>query len=92
MELQPDGIAVTTICPGYVKTAFQSHIIGGTVPQKVASSRAFTITADECAEAIARGVERGSRTVLTPRIGWALVWFARLFPRLADARLGSMLR
>lgn len=87
MELKSDGIQVITVCPGYVNTGFQSHIIGGKVPPALVSSRRFAIPVEACARAIAQGVERNRRTVMAPRMGWLLVAMARLFPRLVDAQL-----
>ena len=87
MELKRDGIHAMIVCPGYVDTHFQSHILGGQVPPGVARYRRFRITAGQCAEAIARGVERNARTVVTPRAGWLLIAFARLFPGLVEAQL-----
>ena len=91
MELRADGIHVIAVCPGYVRTDFQKHVLGSArAPQRIANTRAFLITAEQCAEAIVRGVERGSRTVVTPRVGWAFVVFARLFPRVLDWYLPQM--
>lgn len=87
MELQRDGIHVMTVCPGYVDTGFQSHIMGGSVPVEIARSRRFSITAPECARAIVRGIERDARTVVTPGSAWLLVAAARLLPSLVDAQL-----
>jgi short-subunit dehydrogenase len=87
MELKRDGIHAITVCPGYVDTRFQANILGGVVPDTLARYRRFTITAEQCAEAIARGVERNARTVVTPRVGWLLIALTRLFPRLVDAQL-----
>lgn len=87
MELKRDGIHAMTVCPGYVNTKFQSHILGGSVPSQIARSRRFSITVDECARAIAGGVERNARTVVTPRAGWILVALERLFPALVDTQL-----
>jgi hypothetical protein len=52
--------------------------------------RPLAITAERCAEAIARGVERNARTVVVPLSGWMLVLVERLFPFLVDARLERM--
>jgi short-subunit dehydrogenase len=90
MELRGSGVQVVAVCPGYVKTGFPEHVLAGQIPAPVARRRHFTITAEECAEAIVRGVERGRRTVVTPRLGWAFVWFARLFPRTADGVLAGL--
>jgi short-subunit dehydrogenase len=87
MELRRDGIHAMTVCPGYVDTRFQSHIMGGSVPAEVAKSRRFAISARKCAEAIAGGVERNARTVVTPRTAWLLIAAARLLPGLVEGQL-----
>jgi len=89
-ELRPYGVHVMAVCPGYVRTGFQSHVLAGRSPSSVAGTRErFAITAEQCAEAIARGIERNARMVLTPRVGWLLVWGARLLPRVVEARLST---
>jgi len=89
IELRADGIRMMTVCPGYVNTDFHSHAIG-TPPSMIAGAKPFAISATRCAEAIARGVERDARTVVTPGIGWFLVWLERVFPSVVDSRLGSL--
>jgi short-subunit dehydrogenase len=90
MELQRDGIRAMTVCPGYVKTAFQQNAHGGKVPAAVARTRRFAITAEQCASAIRRGVERDARTVVTPRAAWLLVAAMRVAPGLVRAQLAAM--
>ena len=90
MELSSQGIHSMLVCPGYVQTGFQQHVIAGRPPQPVERSRRFAITADQCATAIRRGVERDARTVVTPGVGWVLVAVARLFPGLVQARMARM--
>lgn len=92
MELKRDGIHAMAVCPGYVQTAFQSHVLGGKPPVAIALRKRFAITAEECAEALVRGVERDRRLVVTPRSGWFVVWAARFFPALVEARLEAMLQ
>jgi short-subunit dehydrogenase len=88
MELRPFGIHAMAVCPGYVRTGFQAHVLAGHAPGGLASTRdRFAITAEQCAEAIARGVERNARTVVTPRVGWLMVAGARLLPWLVDAQM-----
>lgn len=87
MELRQYGIRVVTVCPGHVTTGFSGHALEGRVPERVARTRRFAITAEQCAEAIARGVERDARTVMAPAVGWFLVGLERLFPSLVDAQL-----
>jgi short-subunit dehydrogenase len=90
MELRRDGIRTMMVCPGYVKTAFHENARGGAVPESVARARRFAITAEQCAAAIRRGVERDARTVVTPAAAWFLVVAMRLFPGLVEARLAAI--
>ncbi len=87
IELRRYGIHAMTVCPGYVSTNFQNHVLVGRPPESVRDSRMFRISAQQCAEAIAGGVERDARTVVTPRASWVFVLLERLFPRLIDAKL-----
>jgi short-subunit dehydrogenase len=91
MELRRDGVQTMMVCPGYIKTRFQQNVRGaGTAPDKVLAARARAITAEQCAAAIRRGVERDARTVVTPRIGWLLVLAMRLFPALVEAKMAAL--
>ena len=90
MELRRDGVHAMTVCPGYVSTGFQSHVLAGKPPSSVQRSRRFRITAQQCADAIARGVERDARTVVVPRAGWLFVMMERLLPKLVDGQMERM--
>lgn len=92
MELRGDGIHAMSVCPGYVSTKFQDHMLMGSPPAKVRDSNWFRVRPEECAEAIARGVEKNARTVVTPRAGWAFVALERLFPGWIDRRLEAIYR
>lgn len=87
MELRRRGVHVMAVFPGYVDTAFQAHAAGASPPEEVVKGRRFAVTAEECARAVVRGIERRSETVVTPRIGWALIWLNRLLPRLLETRM-----
>jgi short-subunit dehydrogenase len=89
-ELKPHGIHAMAVCPGYVKTEFQAHALGTRPPAAIAKGRRFAISAAQCAEAIARGVERDARTVVVPRIGWVLIGLSRLLPALVESRLSAI--
>jgi short-subunit dehydrogenase len=91
MELMPDGIHTMTVCPGYVITGFRKNALVGQPPRGVEESRTFRITAEECAAAIVRGLERDARTVVTPPAGWLLTAAMRLFPAVVEKRLSAML-
>lgn len=90
MELRNDGIRTMLVCPGFVRTDFHYHTIGGPPPGAERRGRPAEITADECAVAIADGVARDARTVVAPRSAWLLVAAARLFPATVDATLAAM--
>ncbi len=90
MELRGSGIHFLTVCPGYVKTDFGAHMLHGRAPWSVRPGGRFSVTADECAEAVARGVERRARTVVTPAIGWLFIALARVLPGLVDRFMGRM--
>ena len=90
MELRGDGVGAMLVCPGYVLTGFQKNVIAGQAPAKVIEGRRFAISAAQCARDIRRGVERGARTVMSPRAGWLLVAAMRLFPSIVEARMAEM--
>ena len=90
MELRRDNVKTMLVCPGYVKTGFQQHVTVGKAPDALIRARRMAITAEECAAAIRRGVERDARTIVTPKPGWFLVAAARLFPSIVEARMAAM--
>jgi short-subunit dehydrogenase len=87
MELRSFGIHTMTVCPGYVKTRFQRNVLAGDPPNLSGMRKRWAITPEKCAEDIARGIERSSRTVVTPGTGWVLVALERLMPGIVDRRL-----
>jgi short-subunit dehydrogenase len=79
MELDSTGVTTLAVCPGYVKTPFQSNVLSGKPPKMLQRTKKFGITAAQCANAILRGIEKNSRTVITPPSGRllnALYFFA----------------
>ncbi len=86
LELERSGIRAMTVCPGYVNTEFQRHAIAGQPPASL-RRRPLSVSVEQCAERIVRGVERDSRMVVTPRTGWAVIWLRRLFPATVDRYL-----
>ncbi len=87
IELAGTGVRTMLVCPSYVDTDFQSHVLGGQPPPHIFRVRGMAIAPGQCAEDIIKGIERNKRTVVSPKLGWALVAAARLFPRLVDAQL-----
>jgi short-subunit dehydrogenase len=87
MELRREGIHAMTVCPGYVKTGFQRHVLSGRPPDLSGLGRKWAISPEQCAEDIARGLERNARTVVSPKSGWLLIALARMFPATFDSHL-----
>lgn len=87
IELVKDKIHCMDVCPGYVQTGFQTNVISGKPPDKLWKARRHAISPEECAKALVSGLERNKRTVVTPRMGWALVLGYALFPGLVDRQL-----
>jgi short-subunit dehydrogenase len=88
IELEPAGVHVMGVFPGYVDTEFHAHAAGPPPPPIVVKGKRYAASAEQCAAAILHGIERRRRTVVTPRAGWLLVWANRLFPRLVEWQLG----
>ncbi len=90
-ELQPYGVRVMLVSPGIIDTKFREHALAGKAPGHVDAIRRV-ITADQCARAVVRGVERDARVVYVPWLGRAFVALDFFFPRLMDAYLRSKAR
>ena len=90
MELKRDGIHSMIVCPGYVATNFQGHILGGNVPSSVTRAKALAITAEQCTLDIIHGIEADKRTVVTPKLGWFVVAASRIFPGLVQGQLAKI--
>lgn len=88
-ELRGSQIRIMEVQPGYVVTGFQDHATGHP-PPGVLKLRKRAITAAQCGEAIARGVEREASRVVTPASGWFAIALERVLPSVIDSALGRM--
>ncbi len=86
-ELRGSGIGATLAVFGVVETPYWQHNPGSRrhVPRAAAFFRA--LTADEAAQAILRGIEKESRSVVRPRIFRFIFLLSAVFPRLVEALL-----
>lgn len=91
MELQGTGVGVCCVAPGYVKTQFQSNVLRGTPPKKLAHNKRFAATAEAVAAAIADGIEKDRRRIVTPSIGRALIAASHVAPDFTDGRLRAIM-
>ena len=92
MELDGTGIQVLKVSPGYVKTGFQDHAIGGGAPERLRRAKKFGVTPDEVAQSIVRGLARGSRDVAVPETGRLISMLYRIAPRLVEWQMMKMNR
>jgi short-subunit dehydrogenase len=92
MELKQHGIHVMDVCPGYVTTRFQHNVLGGKPPDRLWRARRFSITAEQCATALANGLEREKKTVVTPWLGNLLLAGASFCPAVVEYFMERMYR
>lgn len=86
-ELKRDGVHVMGVFPGYVDTNFQAHAAGPAPPDQVVAGKRFAVSARECAAAIVDGIAHRRKMVVTPRVGWFLVWANRFLPGFIESRM-----
>jgi len=82
-ETYEHGIAVTTICPGFVRTntSFNALTADGTPYQKMDEDIHHGMSADECARQIVRAIQARKREVYIGQNRWA-VYLNRYLPGL----------
>ncbi len=89
METRRRGIRVMSVCPGPVDTEFKKNLLGHSRQPPNLGER-FSISAEDCAQAIHRGLQKNKRTVVIPRINWTAVVAQRLFPTALHRLIARM--
>jgi short-subunit dehydrogenase len=92
LELAPYGVHVNTICPGYVRTDFNTRAVWGSESLRVAGSRQRGITVDQVANAVWYAYRANRREVVVPWNGNLLIGVYRLFPAAFNWGMLKMLR
>lgn len=84
-EVWRDGIKITLICPGFVRTNFRANALDakGTPRGQKASAYKLALSADACAAEMLKAIVREKEEVY---IGWQkfALYAARLFPSLVS--------
>lgn len=89
MELKDSGVHAMLVCPGFVRTEFHAHTIGGPPAHAKRRGRPAEIAAEDCARRIADGVERNRRTIVTPKRAYTLVLAHSVVPGLVEGALAD---
>jgi short-subunit dehydrogenase len=83
-EVWREGIQVTLVCPGYVRTAVSQNALGpqGERHDRTDGTHARGISPERCARALVRGVARGRAEVIVG--GWEVagIYLQRFAPWL----------
>lgn len=94
-ELKSQGIAVTTVCPGLIRTGvIDRAIVKGRHREEFArfsiadSLPVISASPEEVASATIGGLRRGSAEVIVPFVAWLGAKFYGLFPGLATELFG----
>lgn len=86
IEHLKDGLNVLVFAPGYTSSNVRNAALtaNGSVQGETPLDEGKLMSAEKCAEYLAKGLaKRKSQVILTP-LGKATVWAHRLFPRLTD--------
>jgi short-subunit dehydrogenase len=92
MELAPYGVHVNTVCPGYVQTDFNVHVVRGSESLRMAGGRKHGVTAERVANAVWRAYRGNRREVVVPWSGHLVVGLSRVLPGVFNWGMLRMLR
>ena len=92
LELAAYGVHVNTICPGYVKTDFNTRAVWGSESLRVAGGRKRGVTVERVADAVWHGYRGNRRVVVVPWNGHLLIGLYRLLPGVFNWGITKMLR
>ncbi len=79
-DLRGTGVGVTLFAPGKVSSPYFEHNPGVEERMPGVARLYRTLTPEEAAEALVRGVERGAGLVVAPALLRLTVWFQRFWP------------
>ncbi|HLK31664.1 MAG TPA: SDR family NAD(P)-dependent oxidoreductase [Terriglobales bacterium] len=88
-ELHGTGVHVLTVCPGYVKTNFQTNVVRGRTGRELRRPT-LGITAERVARATLRAYLKGKREIVVPWTNHIYVKFYQLFPGLVEDSMARM--
>ena len=80
-ELAPWGIHVSAVCPAFFRTNLHESLQGKDTAMEETALKLITratMSADEVAETVLKGIDRHKRVILTDRLGRQAYWTKRL--------------
>jgi NAD(P)-dependent dehydrogenase (short-subunit alcohol dehydrogenase family) len=80
-ELAPWGIHVSVVCPAFFRTNLHESLQGKDTAMEETALKLITrasMSADEVAEIVLKGIDRHKRVILTDRLGRQAFWTKRL--------------
>lgn len=92
LELAPYGVHVNTICPGYVRTDFNTRAVWGSESMRVAGSRYRGVTTGRVANSVWNAYRRNRGEVVVPWNGYLVIGLYRLLPAVFNWGMLKMLR
>lgn len=72
IELEPHGVSVSVLCPGYVQTNLAANTVrvGGDIRKYTATMPASDVTSDDVGQMVLRGIEANAPYILTHGGAW----------------------
>jgi short-subunit dehydrogenase len=92
LELAPYGVHVNTVCPGYVQTAFNAHVVRGAESLRLGGGKQRGVGPELVAEAVWKAYRDNRRVVVVPWTYHLLVGLYRALPGVFSWGLLKMLR
>lgn len=92
-EVAGKGVRVTTITPGYIRTAISIHALRGDGSEFGSTDREIAggMDVDRCAEVILRGMRKGKPEIpVGDGFEMHALWLKRLFPRLVFRKAAEL--
>ncbi len=93
-ELAPLGVDVMIVCPSFVATRLDRNALGGDgKPVRHAQvTVGRPLTAEDAANQVFEGAERGRRQIFVGRTAWMAWWLSRFAPRRYERIMARRLR
>jgi short-subunit dehydrogenase len=90
VELRNSGVHVMTVCPGYIRTNFQTNRMSGRAGMQLTPPRGGGIGPERVAQATLQGYLKRKREVIVPWTGHITVKIYQMFPAFVEWAMGRL--